>query len=94
VTPSLTPDVQELFGDAVQHHEARRLTDAERLYRQVLAANPRHADSLHLLGVIGGQTGRHDLAVDMIGRAIAINPREAAYHANLGISLRHQGRRD
>jgi tetratricopeptide (TPR) repeat protein len=89
---SLTPDLQERFADAVRQHQAGHLAEAEDLYRQVLAANPHHADSLHLLGVIGGQTGRHDLAVDMISRAIAINPREAAYHSNLGISLKHQER--
>jgi tetratricopeptide (TPR) repeat protein len=88
------PDVQGLFADAVRHHQAGRLADAEPLYRQVLAANPRHADALHLLGVIGGQTGRPDLAADMIGRAIAIKPKEASFHCNLGISLKQQHRLD
>lgn len=87
-------DIQGLFAEAVRQHRAGRLTDAERHYRQVLEANPRHADSLHLLGVIGGQTGRHDLAADMISRAIAINKQDVSYRCNLGVALRQLGRPD
>jgi Flp pilus assembly protein TadD len=94
VVQGASPDVQRLFSDAVRHHQAGRLTDAERLYRQVLALDPRHAAGLHLLGVVGGQTGRHDLAADMIGRAIAINPKEASYHCNMGIALKQHERLD
>jgi tetratricopeptide (TPR) repeat protein len=94
-SPEATPpDNREAFAEAVQHHQRGQLADAERLYRQVLTAAPRHADCLHLLGVIGGQTGRHDLAIEMIGRAIAIDPKQAPYHSNLGISFRHQNRLD
>ena len=43
----------------------------------------RHADSLHLLGVIAYQTGRHDLALDMIRKAIAINLRLPRFSGRL-----------
>ena len=43
---------------AVQHHQAGRLAEAELLYRQILAAQPNHADALHLLGVMAQQVGR------------------------------------
>ncbi len=91
---ALPDDLRTIFDAAVQHHQAGRPADAEPLYREVLAANPRHADSLHLLGVIAGQTGRHDLAVEKIRQAIAIDPRQPAYHANLGLTLKAQGRLD
>jgi Tfp pilus assembly protein PilF len=86
--------VSQVFAAAVQHFQAGHLNEAERLLRQVLAINPRHADSLHLLGVIAYQTGRHDLAVDRISKAIAINPREASSHSSLGNLLLQQGRLD
>ena len=86
--------VQQKWAAALQHHQAGRLAEAERLFRQVLAVNPRHADSLHLLGVIAYQTGRQDLAVEMIRKAIAINPREASLQSNLGNLLLPQGRLD
>jgi Flp pilus assembly protein TadD len=86
--------VQQKWIAALQNFQAGRLDEAEGLFRQVLAVNPRHADSLHLLGVIAYQTGRHDLAADMIRKAIAINPREASLHSSLGNLLKEQGRLD
>ena len=94
MTQAASSGVQGVWIAALQHHQAGRLDEAERLFRQVLAVNPRHADSLHLLGVIAYQTGRHDLAVDMIRKAIAINPREASLQSNMGNLLLQQGRLD
>jgi predicted O-linked N-acetylglucosamine transferase (SPINDLY family) len=74
----------QLFATAVQYHRAGRLRDAESLYRQILQADSNNADALHLLGVIAHQTGRQELAIDMIGRAIAQNGRMPAFHNNLG----------
>src|ERR1017187_9518912 len=82
-----SPDIKEVFTDALRHHQARRLNEAERLYRQVLAVDPRHSDSLHLLGVIAYQFGHHDLAVELISKAIAINAKAAEYHSNLALVL-------
>ena len=84
--------VQQRLVAALQHHQAGRLQDAERLYRQVLAVDPRNADGLHLLGMVACQMGRADQAADMITRAITINPTEASYHANLGIAFKQLGR--
>jgi hypothetical protein len=43
--------IQNTFAAAVGHHQAGRLNEAIRIYGEVLAASPRHADSFHLLGV-------------------------------------------
>jgi tetratricopeptide (TPR) repeat protein len=86
--------IQALLGNALWHHQAGRWTEAERIYRQILAVDAQHADSLHLLGMIAYQAGRHDAAAEMIRKAIAINEKEAAYHSNLGIVLQAQGRLD
>ena len=83
--------IQATFAQAVQHHQAGRLGEAEWLYQQILAVEPRHADSLHLLGVVASQNGRHDLAVQLIGKAVAIFPKVASYHANLGLALKMRG---
>ena len=79
--------VQILFSTALQHHQAGRSAEADLLYCQILAADPRHADSLHLRGLIALQNGRADLAVSLIRQAIGINAGEALYHANLGSAL-------
>ena len=75
-------------------HRAGNLVEAERLYRQICAADPRHVDSLHLLGVLAGQMGRNDVAIDMIGRALAVAPDHAEAHSNLGNILAMEGRFD
>jgi protein O-GlcNAc transferase len=84
----------EAFEFAVQHHRAGQLADAEALYRQILSAQPHHADALHMLGVIAHQAGRHDLAVELILKAIVLNPINAAAHSNLGEVYRALGRID
>jgi tetratricopeptide (TPR) repeat protein len=81
-----------MLANAVEHHQHRRLAEAERIYRQILALDPRHADSLHLLGVLAHQVGRNDAAVDLIGAAIGLDKRRAAYHSNLGTALQAQGK--
>jgi tetratricopeptide (TPR) repeat protein len=68
---------------ALKHHQAGALQEAERLYREILAAEPRHADALHLLGVIANQVGKPDVAVELIGQAIEIDSSVTAYHNNL-----------
>ena len=73
---------------AFQHHQAGRLAEAEQIYRQILAAEPNHADALHLLGVIAHQMGRHEVAVEYIGRAIGLKADAAAYHNSLGEARR------
>jgi hypothetical protein len=41
--------------------------------------------------MIAYQAGHHEAAVEMIGRAIAINAQGASYHSNLGTVLQSQG---
>ncbi len=79
-----SPGVQEMFALALRQHQAGRLKEAEQLYRQVLQADPHHADALHFMGVLAHQGGRNDIAVDLIGKAIAQNSRTPAFHNNLG----------
>ena len=86
--------IPEALQIAMQHHQARRLAEAEGLCRQILAAQPKHADALHLLGVIAHQAGRHDLAVTWIRQSILSNPNNPLAHYNLGEACRASGRLD
>jgi predicted O-linked N-acetylglucosamine transferase (SPINDLY family) len=81
-----------MFAAAMRHHQAGRLNDAEPLYRQILQADARHVDALHLLGVLSHQAGRNEAAVELITKAIAGNGRVPAFHNNLGNALRAQGK--
>jgi len=86
----MTP--RELLGAALRHHQSGQLDAAEQGYRAVLAIDPRHADALHLLGVIAHQRGDHDAALRLITEAIGQNDRVAAFHNNLGNVLVQLGR--
>jgi len=86
--------VQDLFAEALRNHQAGHLAAAESLYRQILKVDPRHSDSVHLLGVIAHQVGRHNVAVDLITLAIGIDSEVAVYHCNLGSALKDSGRLD
>jgi Tfp pilus assembly protein PilF len=83
-----------MLENALQHHRAGRLVEAEPIYRQILTIDAQHADCLHLLGMIAYQAGRHEGAVEMIRRAIAIHEKGASYHSNLGTVLQAQGKLD
>jgi predicted O-linked N-acetylglucosamine transferase (SPINDLY family) len=87
-----SPGIKDMIAAALRHHQAGRLEEAEKLYRQVLQADSGHADALHLLGVLALQRGYCDVAVDLIGNAIAHNNRVPAFHNNLGNALSAQGK--
>ena len=79
---------------ALQHHRSGRFTEAETIYREILAIEPDHPGALHFLGVIAHQTGRHDQAIQWIGRAVVLDPNNPAAHSNLGEAYRAKGQLD
>jgi predicted O-linked N-acetylglucosamine transferase (SPINDLY family) len=86
--------ISQALAMAIQHHQAGRLQSAEQICRQILAAEPNHADAWHLLGVINAQTGNYQHAVECLHRALAVKPDWAEAHNNLGNALREQGKPD
>ncbi len=87
--------IAALFERAVGHHQRGELAQAEPLYREILAQAPVHFDALHLLGIARMQQGAHKDAIDLIRRAVDVDPRnpnKAAALSNLGIALSESGR--
>ncbi len=76
---------------AIEHHVNGRLDHAAQIYQAVLAQNPRHAEALHLLGVVAHQQGDYPQACALIGQAIAIQPGVPAYYSNLAEAYRASG---
>jgi predicted O-linked N-acetylglucosamine transferase (SPINDLY family) len=93
-TVVVPPGHANLLGVGLKHHQAGRLAEAEAYYRRVLAAQPDHADALHLLGIVANQARRHDLAVQLISQAIKQNGERPDYFCSLGIALKNQGKLD
>jgi len=86
--------ISDLFAQAVHHHQAGRLAEAEKLYRRILSLDARHTDALHLLGVMAYQTGNLDEAVARYEQALAIKPDFPKALYNLGVALQARGRLD
>src|SRR5450631_3480465 len=80
-------------GSPAAHHEAGlrylqsgRPLDAQRCCQQALAADPDHADSLHLMGLLSLHAKQYDHALEWIARAIGQDPKPE-YLASRGAVL-------
>jgi FkbM family methyltransferase len=84
--------VEDLLGQALMHHRAGRLNEADLFYRQILTDWPKNPDALHRFGVLAAQLGHHEQAAALIGRAITQRPASGDFYASLGNVLYLQGR--
>jgi protein O-GlcNAc transferase len=84
--------ITALFQEGAGHHMAGRLEQAYAIYRQVIAAEPRHAGCHFNLGLLTARIGRSDLAVQYLEAAIGLQPGEARYQIQLGVILAGLGR--
>jgi len=73
--------------EAFTSHQAGRLADAERLYKQILAAQPDHSDSLYLLSAISYQRGDYARALGQIELALNINSGNSLLWNQRGLAL-------
>jgi len=81
---------EQTLAAAMAHHRAGRLTEAERLYRQVCETDPKNARAFHLLGVVAHQLKRSD-AASLVGRAVMLDPNFAEAHNDRGVILAANG---
>lgn len=87
--PQLT--VEQAYAQAMQYHQLGQMREAEQLYRQIIAAQPRHADAHHMLGLLAYQCGNAEAGIQLIRRAIEFHP-GASFYSNLGNMLAQAGR--
>ena len=83
--------IPQALQRALEQHQVGNLSEAEGIYRQVLAAQSDHPGALHGLGMIASQVGKHAIAVEFISRAIAVNEAIPECHNNLGNAYHAQG---
>jgi len=77
--------IQGLFAQATRYHQTGQFVQAEQLYRNILNIAPKHADSLHLLGLILADRGLLNEGLELINQAIVNNPKFAAFYLNRGL---------
>ncbi len=81
-----------ILHNAMAHHHAGRLTEAEAGYQRVLEHRPRHATALQYLGVLSRQRGDDLSARQLNRRALDLRSYMADFLINLGKCLRRKGR--
>jgi Tfp pilus assembly protein PilF len=79
--------IQQIFSEALAFHNSGQLNRAKAGYEQILTIQPNHFAALNLLSAIAMQTNQPQLAVDLISKAIEVNPDVASPYYNRGVML-------
>jgi tetratricopeptide (TPR) repeat protein len=77
-------NLQRISGQAIESHTKGKLAEAERLYLQILTAEPANFDARHLLGVLRHQQGRNKEAQILIRAALETKPDYPEAMSNYG----------
>jgi len=75
------------FERGLALHRQGHRDEAERVYDAILAADPNHADTLHLCGVLRHQQGRSAEGLRLVAAALAAQPRSADVLTSHGVIL-------
>jgi len=72
-----------LFDQGVKFYHERDFAGAEKIFRQLLAVNPRDAQSLYMMAAIGYEVERYDFAEELIHMALAEDKTDPAFYFTL-----------
>jgi len=78
-SPSLEQEIQATFRQAVTHHQAGQLQEAESLYRAILQIRQDHPDANHNLGMLLAQAQQPAAGLPYLEVALAFSPEEEGY---------------
>jgi tetratricopeptide (TPR) repeat protein/2-polyprenyl-3-methyl-5-hydroxy-6-metoxy-1,4-benzoquinol methylase len=84
-------DFKDTLQQAITHHKAGELEDAERLYRAILSEQANHPDANHNLGVLLKQGDKADIALPFFKIALESNPNQGQYWISYIDTLIHLG---
>jgi tetratricopeptide (TPR) repeat protein len=84
LAPPTKPTLDQVLAEAISHHHAGRVAEAEALYHAILAAPSIHAIASYSLGLLCTTQGRPQEAIDAYRLAIAIRPGHVDAYINLG----------
>jgi tetratricopeptide (TPR) repeat protein len=96
-TPNRGPDsfaLRTLLEQGKQHHQAGRLSEAERSYQLALEMAPGHPEAFHLLGLLAYRVNQFDQAIALINQAIEETPANPLYWFNLGVVTQRAGKKE
>lgn len=90
-TPVAQGDADELMRQAFPLHQAGKVAEAGRLYREILGFAPDNADAHYLLGCIEHEAGRHPEAIPHLRNALRIDRKNPHFQQTMGLALYAMG---
>ena len=67
--------LQKALEQGIAAHRAGKLQEAEKLYKSILGAQPKHPDANHNLGVLAVSVNKADAALPLFKTALEANPK-------------------
>ena len=86
--------LEQALQQAIFHHQAGRLQDAEYLYRAILQAQPNHPDVNHNLGVLALQVRQPAVGIPHFKAALEANPNKDQFWLSYIDALIQTGQTD
>ena len=90
----MSVDANQLVQRGMTAHQSGNLPEAERLYKEALAANPNHFEGLHFLGLAVAHRGNPEEGEKLVRRSLAVNASKPEAFKNHALMLnalrRHQ----
>ena len=83
---------QEQLNSLLEHYQARRYVDAEKLSLSITEEFPKHQFAWKVLAAVLKQMGKINESLVVSQKSVQVNPQDAEAHSNLGILLKEQGR--
>lgn len=80
----------DLRRQAIQAHRQGHLQEAEKLYRELVAATPEDAELLHLLGAVLVQQNQLETAQDFLEKAVNLEKNPVYYNSLANLCIRTQ----
>ena len=78
----------QLFNKALELHQAKKLDEADKLYKKLLATLPTHPTLLANIGTIALQKGKYEEAVRVLSKSLQIVPNQPIAFSNRGNALK------
>jgi tetratricopeptide (TPR) repeat protein len=81
-----TKVVGKLLNEGLDLHKKMELDKARKIYQKIIQLDRNNSNAYHLIGVIGAQENKHDIAIQYIQKAIELNQKNAYFFSNIGNS--------
>jgi tetratricopeptide (TPR) repeat protein len=82
-------DLTDSLQQAITHHKASELQDAERLYREIIQVQPKHPDANHNLGILLKHADQAEIALPFFKIALESNPNQGQFWVSYIDTLMH-----